>query len=130
MSQSHCTHGRNERPSFTSTMQVGRHPMSDSQLKQLDLNLLGTFDALLREQSVTRAAEALGVTQSAVSHALNRLRAFFDDPLFVKAPEGMVPTRKAEALRPAVVDVVAAIRQRILSEAVFDAASSRRLFTF
>lgn len=104
--------------------------MSEARLSQLDLNLLTTFDALLRERSVTRAAEALGVTQSAVSHALTRLRAFFDDPLFVKAPEGMVPTRKAESLRPAVVDVVAAIRQRILSEAVFDPASARRTFTF
>jgi DNA-binding transcriptional LysR family regulator len=104
--------------------------MSDARLKQLDLNLLTIFDALLREQSVTRAAEALGVTQSTMSHALNRLRAFFDDPLFVKAPEGMVPTRKADALKPVVMDVMASIRQRILSEAVFDAASSRRTFTF
>jgi DNA-binding transcriptional LysR family regulator len=104
--------------------------MGKAELKQLDLNLLTIFDALLREQSVTRAAETLGVTQSAISHALNRLRAFFDDPLFVKAPEGMVPTRKAEALKPAVTDVVSAIRQRILSEAAFDPASSRRTFTF
>ncbi|MEJ8814676.1 LysR family transcriptional regulator [Variovorax ureilyticus] len=100
-----------------------------TRLGQLDLNLLTLFDALLREQSVTRAAEAVGVTQSAVSHALNRLRDFFDDPLFVKAPEGMVPTRKAEALKPAVVDIVAAIRQRILSEAAFDPATSHRIFT-
>src|SRR3954463_15768958 len=98
----------------------------EASLKQLDLNLLTAFDALLREQSVTRAADALGVTQSAISHALNRLRAFFDDPLFVKAPEGMVPTRKADALRPAVMDIMASIRQRILAEAAFDAASSRR----
>ena len=104
-------------------------PTSDARLRQLDLNLLTIFDALLREQSVTRAAESLGVTQSAISHALNRLRDYFDDPLFVKAPEGMVPTRKAEALRAAVVDVVAAIRQRILSEAAFDPATSRRAFT-
>src|SRR3954464_9587528 len=104
--------------------------MSDARVKHLDLNLLTIFDALLREQSVTRAADALGVTQSAMSHALNRLRAFFDDPLFVKAPEGMVPTRKADALRPAVMDIMASIRQRILAEAAFDAASSRRTFTF
>ncbi|SDH82944.1 LysR family transcriptional regulator [Variovorax sp. OV700] len=104
-------------------------PTNDARLRQLDLNLLTIFDALLREQSVTRAAEGLGVTQSAISHALNRLRDFFDDQLFVKAPEGMVPTRKAEALRAAVVDVVAAVRQRILSEAAFDPATSRRAFT-
>jgi DNA-binding transcriptional LysR family regulator len=104
-------------------------PTNDTRLRQLDLNLLTIFDALLREQSVTRAAEGLGVTQSAISHSLNRLREFFDDQLFVKAPEGMVPTRKAEALRAAVIDVVAAIRQRILSEAAFDPATSRRAFT-
>ena len=50
---------------------------NDSSLKQLDLNLLGILDALLREQSVTRAAESLGTTQSAISHSLGRLRAFF-----------------------------------------------------
>src|SRR5437899_1855719 len=48
------------------------------------------------EQSVTRAATALGMTQSALSHALNRLRSSFGDALFVKGPAGMVPTGKAE----------------------------------
>jgi DNA-binding transcriptional LysR family regulator len=99
-------------------------------MKQLDLNLLMTFDAMLREQSVTRAADTLGVTQSALSHSLNRLRAYFDDPLFVKGADGMVPTRKAESLRQPVADVMASIRQRILSEATFDPSSAERTFTF
>ena len=98
-------------------------------METLDLNLLGVFDALLRERSVTKAAQALGITQSALSHALNRLRGFFDDPLFVKAPGGMVPTRKAQSLGPVVGDVMATIRQRIISEAQFNPGTARRTFT-
>lgn len=82
-------------------------PSVDPGLKQLDLNLLGVLDALLREQSVTRAAESLGTTQSAVSHSLGRLRTFFDDSLFVKSSQGMVATRKAELLRQPVMDIMA-----------------------
>jgi DNA-binding transcriptional LysR family regulator len=103
---------------------------NDAPLKQLDLNLLTVLDALLREQSVTRAAEALGTTQSAISHSLGRLRAFFDDALFVKGSQSMVPTRKAELLRHPVADIMAAVRQQVLAEAGFDPARSRRAFVF
>ncbi len=67
-------------------------------LRTLDLNLLKTLDALLDERSVTRAAARLALTQPAVSGMLNRLRDYFDDPLFIRAPHGMVPTTRAEAL--------------------------------
>src|SRR5881398_3131092 len=100
--------------------------MTDAPLRELDLNLLKVFDALLREQSVTRAATALGMTQSALSHALNRLRSSFGDALFVKGPAGMVPTGKAESLRDSVVNVVTMIRQEILAEASFEPATSQR----
>ena len=99
---------------------------NDSSLKQLDLNLLGVLDALLREQSVTRAAESLGTTQSAISHSLGRLRTFFDDSLFVKSSKGMVATRKAELLRQPVTDIMAAVRQQVLAEAGFHPSRSRR----
>lgn len=98
-------------------------------MEELDLNLLTVFDALFRERSVTRAAHALGMTQSATSHAVNRLRAFFDDPLFVKTKEGMSPTRKAESLRASVLDVMATVRQDILAAARFDPMGARRVFT-
>ncbi len=62
-------------------------------LRTLDLNLLKTLDALLDERSVTRAAARLALTQPAVSGMLNRLRDYFDDPLFIRAPHGMVPPR-------------------------------------
>lgn len=99
------------------------------ELAKLDLNLLTVFDALLRECSVTRAGAELGLTQSAMSHSLGRLRQFFDDPLFVKAHRGMQPTTKAEALRPVVHEVMTTIRDQLLSQARFDPAQARRTFT-
>ena len=68
-------------------------------LARIDLNLLVAFDALAREQNVTRAAERVGVTQSAMSHALRRLRELLDDPLLVRGKSGMVLTARAEADR-------------------------------
>ena len=61
--------------------------MSDTHFKNLDLNLLGVFDALLEEESATRAGSKLGLTQSAVSHALGRLRLSLGDELFVRGAE-------------------------------------------
>lgn len=95
----------------------------------LDLNLLGVFDAMFREGSVTKAAQSLGLTQSAMSHALNRLRGFFEDQLFVKAGNRMVPTRKAEAMRDAVVEVMSTVRQKIFAGARFEPKLARRIFT-
>ena len=66
-----------------------------------DLNLLPIFVALLEERSVTRAADRLGMTQSALSNALTRLRTVLQDPLFIRERYGMRPTPKAEALAPA-----------------------------
>jgi len=95
----------------------------------LDLNLLAVLDAMFRERNVTRAGHSLGFSQSAMSHALNRLRAFYQDQLFVKSGSEMVPTRKAEALRTAVVDVMSTVRQQILADAQFEPKHARRVFT-
>lgn len=65
-----------------------------------DLNLLRVFIALMEERSVTRAADRLGITQPALSNALNRLRESLQDPLFIRERYGMQPTQKAEALAP------------------------------
>ena len=67
-------------------------------LHRIDLNLLVALDALTRERSVTKAAKRAGVTQSAMSHTLRRLRDLFDDPLLVRGRGGMVLTPRAEAL--------------------------------
>ena len=72
--------------------------MHGMHIKELDLNLLVVMDAMLRDQNVSKAAERVGLTQSAMSHALNRLRLYFDDPLFVKSGQVMEPTPKAIGL--------------------------------
>ncbi|ELA9309424.1 HTH-type transcriptional regulator YidZ [Vibrio parahaemolyticus] len=64
-------------------------------LARLDLNLLLTLQLLLQEQSVTKAAKKLNVTPSTVSKSLGKLRAWFDDPLFVNTPQGLKPTNLA-----------------------------------
>ena len=70
-------------------------------LAALDLNLLVVFDALVAEGHATRAAERIGLTQPAVSHALNRLRALFGDPLFTSASPSRPALRATAArLRP------------------------------
>ncbi|MFJ4387052.1 LysR family transcriptional regulator [Pseudomonas sp. NPDC089408] len=76
-------------------------------IRKLDLNLLRALDALLDERSVTRAAERLSLTQPAVTGMLNRLRESFDDPLFVRAQRGIVPTIRAEALARPVKQLLA-----------------------
>ena len=68
----------------------------------LDLNLLRVFDEILQTHSITIAASNLGLTQSAVSNQLHRLREAFGDPLFVRTTEGMMPSPKAKAIAPAV----------------------------
>ncbi|MCS0631197.1 LysR family transcriptional regulator [Telluria mixta] len=74
-----------------------RRRVSDEPLK-IDLNLLNVFDVVMTERNVTHAAERLGLSQPAVSNVLNRLRAQFQDQLFVKAARGVDPTPKAIAL--------------------------------
>ena len=74
--------------------------MPEIHLNTLDLNLLKVFDALADEGSVTRAGARLGMTQSAVSHALGRLRHVLHDELFVRGPQGMRPTIRALEMAP------------------------------
>ncbi|MBK7535555.1 MAG: LysR family transcriptional regulator [Myxococcales bacterium] len=98
-------------------------------LGALDLNLLRSLDALLTERHVTRAAARLGVTQSAASHALARLREEVGDLLLVRGPGGsLLPTPRAEQLGPvvrrALSDIAAAWREQ-----EFVPGSARRTFT-
>ncbi|WP_116291256.1 LysR family transcriptional regulator [Enterobacter hormaechei] len=97
-------------------------------LRTLDLNLLKTLDALLDERSVTRAAAHLALTQPAVSGMLNRLRDYFDDPLFIRAPHGMVPSTRAEALAAPVKRILADI-DVLLQPVAFDPNTARLTFT-
>src|SRR6202051_2131645 len=74
--------------------------MHDVHHNNLDLNLLRVFEALMDERSATRAGARLGLTQSALSHALNRLRHVLKDELFVRGPDGMQPTERAAEIAP------------------------------
>lgn len=95
-------------------------------LRKLDLNFLTVFEALHRERSVTGAAHAVGLSQPATSAALARMRKLFDDPLFVRTPQGMVPTPLAEEIAPAVHEVLDTVRQRIVQRGVVEPASAAR----
>lgn len=92
-----------------------------------DLNLLRIFDALLEERSVTRAGLRLNLSQSAVSHALNRLRHMLNDELFIRGPSGMRPTPRALELAEAVHGPLAQL-QAALTPAGFDPSTSQRRF--
>ncbi|MBL8376457.1 MAG: LysR family transcriptional regulator [Burkholderiales bacterium] len=88
--------------------------------KNLDLQLLECFEALMRENSVSRAAERMGLSQPAMSEALARLRDRFDDPLLVRGREGMQPTPRALELAPRVHDIVARLRELSTGAETFD----------
>ena len=75
-------------------------------LERVDLNLLIYLDVLLREKNVTRAAEQLGVTQTAMSNILRRLRTLFNDPLLIRSSEGLTPTERALELQPRIRDAL------------------------
>lgn len=96
---------------------------------KFDLNLLVALDALLSERNITRAAERIHLSQSAMSNALGRLRDYLDDELLVQVGRRMEPTPRAELLREAVRDLLLRIGTAVSAQPRFDAASSQREFT-
>ena len=98
-------------------------------LKEVDANLLVTLDALLVDASVTRAAERLGRSASAISHALAKLREIFNDELFVRAGQKLVPTAKALELAPTVHVILAGMESLLRPSKPFDPSLSVRDFT-
>jgi DNA-binding transcriptional LysR family regulator len=102
--------------------------MQEVHLSSLDLNLLRVFDALAEERSVTRAGARLGLSQSAISHALGRLRLLLGDPLFVRGSDGMRPTARAQEIAPRLRQGLAQL-QEALSQTVFDPGLTSRRFT-
>lgn len=97
-------------------------------LKRFDLNLLVVFDVLMEERSVTRAAQRLGRTQSAVSHALGRLREQLEDPLLVKMAAGMVPSPRALGLIEEIRPILRRIGRTVADRETFDPSASQRVF--
>lgn len=97
--------------------------------KRLDLNLLVALDHMLRLRSISRAAEQMSMSQSAMSNALTRLRQYFDDPLLVQVGRRLELTPRAEAMQGAVRDILVRVDAAISSEAGFDPAQSSREFS-
>lgn len=97
-------------------------------LRSVDLNLLVFFDALMAERHVTRAANKVAVSQSAMSNALARLRHFFRDELFIRTANGMEPTPRALELGPPVRAILQQTTRLMASDTFFDAATSERQF--
>ncbi|MBI9092892.1 MAG: LysR family transcriptional regulator [Desulfobacterium sp.] len=92
----------------------------------IDLNLLPVFEAVYRHRNLTRAGENLGLTQSAVSHALGRLRKLFGDALFVRTKGEMAPTPRAVAIYASLEPSLAGIRTLLKEPAPFDPATAKK----
>lgn len=103
------------------------HETPGADLAHVDLNLLRVLDVLLSEGSATAAARRLGVTQSAVSHALGRLRALTGDPLLVRGGRGLVPTPRGAAMRDPVHRALGELGAA-LAPALFDPRTARATF--
>lgn len=97
-------------------------------LSDIDLNLFVVFDAIYTEGNLTRAGEIIGITQPAVSNSLSRLRTLFDDPLFVRTADGMVPTPVAQNIIGPVRQSLGLIRASVQESERFDPAVSEKRF--
>lgn len=102
--------------------------MNAMHIDAIDLNLLRLFDAVYRARSVSRAAEALGLTQPAASHGLSRLRLLLKDALFTRAPGGVAPTPRAERLAVAVKSALGTLQEALVEPDRFEPAASRKTF--
>ena len=98
-------------------------------LSRLDLNLLLVFTSIYNEKTITKAAEKLNLSQSAVSNALNRLRYTLDDDLFFRSSDMMKPTKRAEDLSYPIQNALDQIQQSLSSEE-FSPLTSERSFKF
>jgi len=78
----------------------------EQKLSRIDLNLLVSLSVLLKEKNVSRAAERLYLSQSAMSRTLQRLRDLFDDPLFFRTSTGIIPTEKAQSIEVFLPDLL------------------------
>ncbi|WP_373990768.1 LysR family transcriptional regulator [Duganella sp. BuS-21] len=98
-------------------------------ISKVDLNLFIVLEAIYAEGSITRASMKMNLTQPAISHALNRLRQLFDDPLFERQGHVMVPTPLARSIIDPVRRALRGFEVTLTGAARFDAASSERSFS-
>ena len=102
--------------------------MNASDIRGMDLNLLSVFVLLWDTRSVSKTSDKLSLSQSAVSHALKRLREALGDPLFLPTRNGLVPTDRASELIIPVREALQKIREAIESAHPFEPISSQREF--
>ncbi|WP_170235866.1 LysR family transcriptional regulator [Colwellia demingiae] len=102
--------------------------MIEQKLSRIDLNLLVSLNVLLKEKSVTRAAQRLFVSQSAMSKTLKRLRETFDDPLFYRTSEGLVPSEKAKQIGKVLFNVFDELHE-VINQDFFDPLTSQANFS-
>lgn len=100
-------------------------PIAVDNLRNVDLNLLVTLEALLTERNVTRAARRLHLSQPSVSVQLRKLRQIFGDPLLSAVPGGMSPTTRAQALLPALRSTLADMRRLLRQQGPFEPRTAR-----
>jgi DNA-binding transcriptional LysR family regulator len=109
-------------------MNIAHPNMQSVHLSQIDLNLLVSLDSLLELRSVTSAARRLGLSQSAMSHQLRRLREMFSDPLLVAGKGGMVPTPRAEQMHAPVRRALSELGRAMQGRMEFDPRTAERTF--
>jgi DNA-binding transcriptional LysR family regulator len=97
-------------------------------LSDIDLNLFVVFDAIYTEGNLTRAGEIIGITQPAVSNSLSRLRNLFNDPMFVRTADGMVPTPVSQNIIGSVRQALGLIRSSVQESESFDPLASDKRF--
>ena len=97
-------------------------------IRHVDLNLLVYLNVLIDEQSVSKAANKLALTQPAMSNALKRLRDLFDDPLLVRAAGTMTPTAKALSLKPEIESLLKMAEEITQPSEQFDPSSATLTF--
>ena len=97
-------------------------------LRNIDLNLLTVFDAILSERNLTRASAKLHMTQPALSNALARLRTTLDDPLFIRTAQGMMPTARAKQLAAPIRQALDLIQNGLRKQEAFEFETAKRKF--
>jgi DNA-binding transcriptional LysR family regulator len=98
-------------------------------IRSLDLTLLIVFELVLKKRNMSAVAAEMELTQSAISHAVGRLRSVFDDPLFVRKGAGVEPTARAQLLGPPLAEALTSIRDAIQIGRHFDPETAARQFT-
>jgi DNA-binding transcriptional LysR family regulator len=98
-------------------------------IEKIDLNLLRIFDAIIRTRNITMAGELVGLSQPAVSFALNKLRKLTSDQLFVRTTNGMEPTPRAVAMSAPIRHVLEVVHREVFLQEAFDPAESKKIFT-